>query len=396
MTLNTPIRAVTGSSQPQLIWSAETSRARGCKRWNQFGEDIIDLTVAEMDTSLATPIRVALAEAMDRQSFGYPVADEDSVVPTIAAEWLTTRHGLTVEASSIRLVPDLMRGIIGAVSHLTRPDSAVVVPTPTYGRFFDAVRTAGRELVEVPMVEGGVGYQLDLERIDEALSAGAGSVLLCHPGNPTGRVFSSDELSGLAEVVDRHGARVISDEIHAPLRYQDEFTPYASLDERTRTHGITLISATKAWNFPGLRCGLIVLTNDDDAAIWSTLPRAAVGGMSPLGMIATATALRDGNSWLDAARHDLADNRQLVGKILGATAPELTRLPEAGYLAWIDLRHLGVDDPSHLLRERIGVATSSGPDHGAAGRGFVRVNFATAQPVLIEALGRMSGLVQEF
>ncbi|WGP05749.1 aminotransferase class I/II-fold pyridoxal phosphate-dependent enzyme [Bacillus subtilis] len=395
MTRNTPFRAMAGSSQPRLVWSAEGSRERGCKRWNQFGQDIIDLTVAEMDTPLAEPIRAELAEAMERQSFGYPVADGDSEVPTIAAQWLTEQHGLSVESSNIRLVPELMRGIIGAITHLTRPDSAVVVPTPSYGRYFDAIRTVGRGVVEVPMVKGIHGYQLDLERIEQELSAGAGSVVLCHPGNPTGNVFTSKEMLSLAEVVDRHGARVISDEIHAPLRYQDEFTPYASLDDRTRKHGITLMSATKAWNFPGLRCGMAVLTNEDDVAIWSTLPRVAVGGISPLGMIATMAALRDGQSWLDAVRHDLADNRQLVGTILGAAAPELVRLPEASYLAWIDLRRLGVDDPSHLLRERIGVATSSGPDHGAAGRGFVRLNFATAQPVLTEALERIASLVKE-
>ncbi|WAP53708.1 aminotransferase class I/II-fold pyridoxal phosphate-dependent enzyme [Streptomyces sp. S465] len=160
--------------------------------------------------------------------------------------------------------------------------------------------------------------------IDAALAAGAGSVLLCHPANPVGRIYRPEELRQLAGLVTRHGARVISDEIHAPLRYQEDFTPYASVGDEAREHAVSLFSATKAWNIPGLRCGFIALPNAADQALWAVLPAA----------------------WLDQAVGCLAANRALLGRLLAdAGLPDVYTPPEATYLAWLDLRGLGLPRP---------------------------------------------------
>ncbi|WP_433519837.1 MalY/PatB family protein [Nonomuraea sp. CA-143628] len=367
-----------------LDWDLERSRARRNKRWSQYGRDIIDLTVAEMDLPVAGPILAAVQDDVRRQAFGYPLADELSEVPQAAAEWLTEVHGLTVGPDRVRLLPELMRGVTMSIRHLTRAGSPVAVPAPTYGRFFDAIRIAGREAVEVPMRIGERGHELDLDGIDRALRAGAGSVLLCHPSNPTGRLFDRDQLRGLAELAARHGARVISDEIHAPLRYHLDFIPYGSIDD----NAITLISATKAWNFPGLRCGLIAFSNPDDARLWQSLPRAAVGGMSPLGMTATVAALRDGGPWLREAVRFLDGNRKLVTNMVADLDIGYIE-PDASFLAWLDLRRFGLADPAAHLLDRTDVATTSGADHGASGNGFVRLNFATPPDVLTDALDRV-------
>ncbi|MBB5085180.1 MalY/PatB family protein [Nonomuraea endophytica] len=367
-----------------LDWDVERSRARRNKRWSQYDRDVIDLTVAEMDLPVAAPILAAVQDDVRRQAFGYPLADELSDVPQAAGEWLAEEHGLTVAPDRVRLLPELMRGIIMSITHLTRADSPVVVPTPVYGRFFDAIRVAGREAVQVPMSMGERGYELDLDGIERALRAGAGSVLLCHPGNPTGRILDVGPLRALAALAARHGAKVISDEIHAPLRYQPGFIPYGALD----ANAITLISATKAWNFPGLRCGLIVFGDPADARVWAGLPRAAVGGMSPLGMTATVAAFREGRPWLREAVRFLDGNRKLVTDALADLDIGYVE-PQASYLAWLDLRRFGLADPAaHLLRET-GVATASGADHGSAGDGFVRLNFATPPDVLTDALDRI-------
>ncbi|MEV0403170.1 aminotransferase class I/II-fold pyridoxal phosphate-dependent enzyme [Actinoallomurus sp. NPDC050550] len=373
-----------------LNWDVSRSRARGCKRWSNHGPDVLDLGVAEMDLPIADPILAAVSEATERQAFGYPVDDHLSGVPTATAAWLG-RQGLSVTPAGIRLVPDAMRGILLAIRHLTEPSSPVVVPTPSYPRFFEVVAVTGRPCVQVPMRHEAGRYRLDLEGIERALRAGAGSVILCHPANPVGRVFTSDELTELATIVDRHSARVISDEVHAPIRYTEPFTPYAALNETARRHAITVTSATKAWNFPGLRCAMVALTNGRDPAIWDGIRHVEKSGISPLGMIATKAALAEGAPWLTEALTFLDDNRRLVTEFLaGAELPIHADTPEATYFSWLNLTAFDIDQPAAFLLEHAGVATGAGPTYGHGGAGHVRLNFATPQPTLLEALERIT------
>ncbi|WP_051899110.1 MalY/PatB family protein [Sciscionella sediminilitoris] len=380
-----------------LDWDVARSRERRTKRWSVYGPEVLDLTVAEMDLPIAEPIMAALRDALQRQTVGYPIPASASDLPEIAAGWLTERHGLAAEPAAIGLLPELMRGITHSIRLFTEPESPVVVPTPSYRSFFGAIELAGRHAVEVPMRTDSGEYQLDIEQIDSALAAGAGSVLLCHPANPVGRIFTPAELRALATVIDRHGARVISDEIHAPVRYQREFTPYASLDATTRGHSVTLFSATKAWNIPGLRCGFIALTNPEDRVLWKTLPGAATGGISPLGMLGSAAAFQHGAPWLDNAIRFLEDNRKLLARLFAeADLSAVYRPAAATYLAWLDLRTLGSGArPARLLLDEAAVATAPGPDHGEAGSGFVRLNFATQPEILEEAVRRIIKILGE-
>jgi cystathionine beta-lyase len=371
-------------------WTVEDSRARRCKRWSLYPPEIIDLTVAEMDLPVAEPIMATIRDAVERQAFGYPLPDHASELPSVAAAWLADQ-GLNVGAEHIRLMPDVIKGMILGLRHFTVRDTPIVVITPTYSRFLDAVDAAERRAVEVPMRYGHDGYSLDLVGIEDALRQGARTVLLCSPSNPVGRVFRRDELEELSALVEGYGARTISDEIHAPLRYGAEFVPYASVSAAAAAHSLTLTSASKAWNIPGLRCAIVVLTNPADQVLWDALPRASKGGISPLGIEATISAFTDGRPWLDAVLGILADNRRLIGERLHAAGlEEVMRLPEATFLAWLDLRRFRLGDAHEYLLREAGVATTSGEEHGAGGAGFVRINFASPQDVLLDAMDRIS------
>ncbi|MHA6632069.1 MalY/PatB family protein [Pseudonocardia sichuanensis] len=372
-----------------MAWTVDDSRARRCKRWSQYPAEVIDLTVAEMDLPVADPVLAAVRDAVDRQAFGYPLPEHASRLPAVAADWLGSQ-GLPVPAEQVRLISDVIKAIVIGLRYLSPEGSPIVVITPTYSRFQDAVDAAGRVGIQVPMRAGPDGYALDLPAVEDALRSGARTVLLCNPSNPVGRVFRRDELAGLSELVERFGARTISDEIHAPLTYDRRFVSYASVSDVAAAHSFTVTSASKAWNIPGLRCAIVALTNPDDVARWDALPRAAKGGISPLGMEATIAAFSRGRPWLDNALGVLDGNRRaLAAQLEGAGLDEVMHLPEATYLAWFDLRRLGVDDVRQFLLERAGVATTSGEEHGAGGAGFVRANFATPPDVLSDALDRI-------
>lgn len=375
-----------GDRVAEPVWDSGRSRARRCKRWSTQPADVLDLGVAEMDVSACPPVFDAVRAAVSAEAFGYPLPDAHSDAPAAAAAWLSGQ-GLGVGAEDVRLVPDVMRGMTVAIRRLTAPGSPILIPTPAYTRFFEAVALADRQAVHVPMRNG---HRLDLDGLRRGLMAGAGAVLLCNPVNPLGVVFDREQLAELALVADRWGARVISNEVHAPIRYGVPFTPYAALSEVSRAHAVTVTTATKAWNFPGLRTAFVAFTAPGDMQVWGGLPHLETSGMSPLGMVATTAALTHGRPWLDAVLRHLDGARHTVQEHLrAADLGEVFRLPDATYFAWLDLRAWGEPAAAAWLRERAGVVLGEGADYGPESAGFVRLNFATAPDALAEALERI-------
>lgn len=350
-------------------------------KWRRHPPDVLAAWVAEMDFPAPPVVRAALLEAIDREDFGYPLADADTGVPEALAGWLRERHGWAVDPAGIFLVPDVLKGIELAIETFSPAGTAVVVPTPTYAPFFEVVGICGRELVMVPMVAD----RMDLDRIGAALAAGARTVLISSPQNPTGRVYPADELGALIALTQRYGARLISDEVHAPLTFPGaRHRPAAQLDEQV----LTITSASKAWNLAGLKCAQVVLANAADAERWRGLPALKTHGVTTLGIAATVAAFRAGGPWLDELVAYLDANRRLIGALL----PEQIQYqrPEATYLAWLDCTKLGLADPMLFFREQARVAVTRGGHFGPGGEGFVRLNFGTSAALLTRILQAMS------
>ena len=178
-------------------------RRRRSVKWRRHPPDVLAAWVAEMDYPIAPVIRETLLEAVDREDYGYPLADAESGVPGALAGWLRDRHGWNADPQRIFLVPDVLKGIELAIQTFSPDGTAVVVPTPTYAPFFEVVRVCGRELVPVPMS----GPAMDLDRIAAALAAGARTVLISNPQNPTGRAYTAAELAPTLLRQSRHGSR---------------------------------------------------------------------------------------------------------------------------------------------------------------------------------------------
>jgi cystathionine beta-lyase len=370
-------------------------RARGGLKWTFYPQDVLAAWVAEMDFGLAPEVADALHAAVYRGDTGYHYPRLEGTTAQAACGFWEDRFGWKVDSERVFSAPDVVEGIRRAIIHLTPPGSPVVLHTPVYYPFFSMVERAGRELVEVPCHPGPDGrYRFDLDGIARALAAGAGSVVLCNPWNPTGRSFIATELGDLLDVAASHSARVIADEVHAPLtRSETEHVVAASLDPATV---VTVTSASKAWNLPGLKCAQVVLTRDRDVDLWSSYFSSDKVGVGSFGLVANAAAYAEGRDWLDAVRSRLDSNRTLLDELIAVHLPAAGYdPPEATYLAWLDFRPYGLDDPAAHLLEHARVALTGGAPFGVGGNGHARINFATPAPILTDMVERMGAAVSD-
>ena len=369
---------------PDWDLSDDELRAAGSVKWTWEGADVLPAWVAEMDVRPCPAVLAAVQDAVQRAAFGYPPRDQDSGVPEATAAFVSRRFDWQVDPSFVMTTGDVMAGVRLALERLCEA-APVVVPVPSYPPFLDVVPLTGRRLVTVPTRRDQDGTaRLDLTAIEAALAAGARTVLLSQPHNPLGRAFDAEELGALRDVVVRHGARVISDEIHAALVLPADppvrHLPYAGLPG-TADHTTTVLAASKAFNLPGLKCAQLVAGNAGDLAVLQAVPHVANHGVASLGLVATRAAYEHGDPWLDGVVAHLGQRRDQFATLLADQLPELTWTPQqATYLAWLDAGPTGLTDPAAAALAKGGVFVMGGRSFDPTGDHdrHVRVNLATS------------------
>lgn len=373
----------------------EELRRRSSEKWREYPEDVLPLFVAETDYPLAPAVTAALQRAVAIGDTGY-VASRTPLAQTYAA-FAQRRFGWAAEASRMRSTADVSMGIVEILRRVVQPGERVIVTPPVYPPFYELVAEAGAEIERVPLRDTGTAWELDLDGIRSACRDGARAILLCNPHNPTGTVHDRDMLAALAEIAAEFEVAVVSDEIHAPLAQPDTgFTPFLAVSEASQRVGFAVVSASKAFNLAGLKCALMVTAHDTTTAVVRDLPVEVEWRTGQFGLLAAVAAFSpESDAWLDGLLRTLDANRVLLEDLLAAHLPGARyRIPDAGYLAWIDLSTLGWgDNPARRILREAKVALHYGPAFGEEGRGHVRLNFGTGPEILTEAVERIAALV---
>lgn len=370
-------------------------RERTSEKWREYPADVLPLFVAETDFPLAPEITRVLHHAVDTGDTGY-IASR-TPLPSAFAAFAERRFGWQPDPARMRSTADVSMGIVEILRSVTQPGERVVVTPPVYPPFYELVAEAGAEVVRVPLRDTGTSWELDLDGIRSAFEDGATAILLCNPHNPTGTVHDRDSLTALAELAEEFGAAVVSDEIHAPLAQPGTgFVPFLDCGDAAARVGYALVSASKAFNLAGLKCALMVTAADETSAVVRALPIEVEWRTGQFGLLAAIAAFsEESDPWLDGLLRTLDENRVLLEDLLASRLPQARyRIPDAGYLAWIDLSRLGWgDNPARRILKDAKVALHYGPAFGAEGRGYVRLNFGTSPEILTEAVERIAALV---
>ena len=368
----------------------DEARAALVLKWGSVEPGVLPAWVAEMDYAVAEPVTAALHDAVARGEVGYPAfVRSGGPIGEAYAGFALRHYGTDVPADRVLPTTDVTVGVRIALDVLSEP-APMVLPLPAYDPQHGLAQITGREQWDLPVDPDGASYVVDLDALDRLFARGARTLLLTQPHNPAGHVHTRAELEGIRDVVTRHGARVVSDEIHGPLVLPGaEHVPYLSL-EGTADHAVAVVAASKAFNIPGLKCAQIVTGDDATRDRLVEIPMAQNDSWGSLGIVGSVAAYEHGDPWLAALIERLDQQRALLAWLLAEHLPEARMRPlEATYLAWLDLRAYGHDEPAEVLLGG-GVRVSPGQSYWPALNGHVRLNIATSPERLGEIVRRMA------
>jgi len=366
-------------------------------KWNRYGEDVLPMWVADMDFRSPEAVIQALHERVEHGVFGYGGAPEG--LQEAIADHLAGRHGWKVNVPEITFVSGVVTGFTHAIYSLTDPGDGVLIQTPAYPPFLAAPKSTGRKCVINALVQGQDGkYFIDFDDFTRKITSGVKLFILCNPQNPTGRVFTREELERMAEICLANGVLICSDEIHADLIFpKHQHIPIASLSEAVAAKTVTYFAPSKTFNVAGFSTSVYVA---QDAGMRKKLAESMcllLGHPNILGLHAARAAYRHGGPWLDALLIYLKDNRDVLTKFVAEELPGIDMQPPEGtYLGWLDCRGLGLAvSPHTFFLERAKVAVNEGADFGEVGEGFVRINFGCPRAVLLQGLTKMKAALDQ-
>jgi cysteine-S-conjugate beta-lyase len=347
---------------------------------------VLPLWLADMDFRSPPAVIQALHERVQHGVFGYTRSPEE--LNRVVIGMLDAHYSWHVEREWLVWLPGLVTGLNVACRAFGEDGDDVLTTVPVYPPFLSAPGWSRRNLITVPLSRASGTWEFDFDRIAESLGPRTALFLLCSPHNPVGRVFDRSELTRIATLCAEHDAVICSDEIHCGLILDQDkqHIPTAALSPEVADRTVTLMAPSKTFNLPGLGCSFAVIPNPDLRRRFRSAMAGIVPSVNLMGYTAAMAAYRDGGDWLAALLEYLRNNRDIVATAV-ARMPGLSMSHvEATYLAWIDTRDAGLDDPA-LFFEAAGVGLGDGKVFGCPG--FVRLTFGCPRSTLLEALGRM-------
>jgi len=372
-------------------------RGTNCVKWDEAPStlhDVIPLWVADMDFKVAPAIQEALRRRVEHGVFGYNIVPDSYYEAVIS--WFHRRHGWTIRREEILYTTAVVPAMSVVIKALTMPGEKVLILSPAYNCFFSSIKNNGCEVQESALIwEGAMGWTIDWQDFEAKCADEKTTIfLLCNPHNPTGRVWTPEELSRMNDICQKHGVKVVSDEIHCELVMPgNTFVPFGTVAQEY----VVMNSPSKSFNTAGLQIANIICPN----ASWRRRIDRAINinevcDVNPFGIVALQAAYNDSEDWIDELNQYLWGNYQALCQFFAEQLPTLvvSRL-EGTYLVWVDVSALGipVEQLCDRLLQEAHVWVNPGTMYGSeTGKGYIRINIACPRSLLMEGLSRMARL----
>jgi len=383
----------------KIILRENTSCVKYDLRKEFFGTaSVVPLWVADMDFETPDFIRDAVIKRASHPVYGYTFRS-DSFQRSII-NWMGKRHNWEIKKEWVAFSPGVVPALNMAVMAFTSPGDKVIVQPPVYFPFFTAVKNHGRQLVYNQLTEKNGRYEMDFDDLEQKIDEKTKLMLLCHPHNPVGRLWSRTELETLVEICTRKNILIVSDEIHSDLMLKGNVhVPLASLSQQAADISLTCIAPSKTFNLAGLATSALIIPNEAHRKVYEKILDDLHVGMGNLfGITSLEAAYDGGEEWLGQLLAYLDQNLELLNNFIFSRIPGIKVVPaEATYLIWLDFRGLGLKgkELKEFVIQKAGIGLNDGPSFGPGGDGFQRINIALPRKILTEALEKLERAVKE-
>ena len=365
-------------------------------KWD-VGENELPMWVADMDFAAAPEIVEAFSERLKHGIFGYCKLNDEWY--DAYTEWWKRRHGLEMDRDGLIFASGVVPAILSVVKHLTSPGDRIIMLTPMYNHFYSCISENGRRIEEVELVYNGEGYSIDFDKLKAAMKDSDSHLMIfCNPQNPTGTIWSREEIYRIGELCRRYDITVISDEIHCDIITPGkEYVPFASVSENCRDISITCIAPTKAFNLAGLQsAALYVYQEELRKRVSFAVQRDELSMPNTFASAAAVAAFTNGEAWLSELNEYIYENKKAVNEYLNNELSGIKAVKgDAAYLMWLDCTALDIGSRklSKMIREKSGLYLMSGSHYGKGGNGFLRMNVACPRALLYDGLDRLKAAV---
>ena len=387
-----------------------------CYKWDgqiaAFGDKIqVGMGIADMDFRAAPCIGEAMAERMKHENWGYQSTESYDSYREAIVDWNHDRYGLDIDPASIVLATGVHPGLIATLKTFSPPASKVLMMTPTYNGFYSDLRHSRTIKNESELVFENGRYTIDWDDFEARMTADTQSLLLCNPQNPTGNVWSEEDLLRIGELCLKHQVFVLADEIHADfVRAGQKYTPFSSLpDKAIVNNSATFKAITKTFSMPASKNAYWFSTNP---VVLRRIERNHQAGINTLGIVANEAAYRHGRDWLDQLLPYIDGNHQYVEDFLEENLPQVGYTKSEGtFLSWLHfdgiMDEVGVVEKSAAsqmtdnpmtetqvfeawLVERSGIQLNDGEGYGKGSKRCMRMNIGCSRQMLSKALNQIA------